>query len=92
MIDPSKQTLSEVETKAIRLVTENRVHVAWVERRGRAAHGTVDGDTDTYSVSFSPAGRICTCPAGSNHQSCSHGIALELKVAAGEYLQLELLR
>jgi hypothetical protein len=78
--------------KALRLVKERRVHIRWIEPRGIAAAGTVDGDNDTYLVSFSPAGRICTCPAGANHRDCSHALALELRVLASydEELQLEL--
>jgi hypothetical protein len=91
IVDPSRQELSEVEAKAVRLVAEGKVSVQWVERRGRAAHGIVEGDHDKYQTSFSPAGRICVCPAGANHQTCSHALALELKVADGDYLQLELL-
>ena len=89
-LDPSRQELRDIEVKAIRPVVEGRVHVRWVERRGLAADGTVDGDTDTYGVSFSPGGRICTCPAGAHHRPCSHSLALELKVAAQDSLQLEL--
>ena len=90
MIDPSRP-LNPRDQKAIRLVKDGRVHVRWTETHGIAAAGSVDGDTDTYSVSFSPAGRICTCPAGSNHRSCSHGIALELAVLNDRTLQLQLL-
>jgi hypothetical protein len=78
------------------MVAEHRVHVGWVSKetngteRPIAADGIVDGDTDTYRVSFSPFGRVCTCPAGRTHRGCSHGIALELQVAA-DALQLELM-
>jgi hypothetical protein len=83
MIDPDRQELTVLEEKALRLVSEGRVHVTWIESRGVAATGKVDGDNDTYSVAFSPAGGICTCPAGAHHRRCSHAIALELRVAAG---------
>lgn len=76
--------MNHIETKAIRLVKEGRTHVMWTN--GDAGHGVVDGDTDTYHCSFSPAGRVCTCPSV---RPCSHSLALELKVMAGE-LQLEL--
>lgn len=69
------------EEKAIRLVMEGRVHARYVAEDGQSGSGTVDGDTDTYQVSFDPSGRICTCPAGSNHRTCSHAVALELEVA-----------
>ena len=91
MIDPDRQELSEVEAKAVRLVAEGRVHIRWVERKGRAGDGLVDGDHDTYLCSFSPAGRICTCPAGVSHRGCSHAMALELRVAQSRTIQLELL-
>jgi hypothetical protein len=84
--------MKEIERKARRLIDQSRVHIRWIEPQGIAAAGTVDGDTDTYSCSFSPAGRICTCPAGANHRDCSHALALELRVLASydEELQLEL--
>jgi hypothetical protein len=91
MIDPDRQTLKPVEEKALRLITEKRVHVQWTNSDGIAGAGIVDGDTDTWLCSFSPAGRICTCPAGANHQRCSHALALELTVMAADYLQLELI-
>lgn len=75
-------TVKFVDQKAVRIVTERRVTVLWASPDGVAAQGTVDGDTDTYSVSYSPEGRVCTCPAGRNHRDCSHGIALELEVGA----------
>lgn len=68
------------DAKAVRMVTEGRVVVAWVSDDGIAAQGTVDGDHDTYRVSYSPEGRVCTCPAGSNYRDCSHAVALELEV------------
>jgi hypothetical protein len=83
--------------KAVRLVADGRCHVGWVsketngEERPIAGAGIVDGDTDTYRVSYSPLGRICTCPAGRTHRDCSHGIALELAAADVDQLELELL-
>lgn len=65
------------DEKAIRLVLDGRVTITW--RNDEAASGIVDGDTDTYRVSYSPAGRICTCPAG-QYRDCSHSLALELAV------------
>jgi hypothetical protein len=91
MIDPERQELTDLEEKAVRFVTEKRVQVAWIDSRGVAASGTVEGDHGTYSVAYSPAGRICTCPAGVNGRRCSHAIALELRVAAGRNLQLEMM-
>lgn len=72
--------MKPIEEKAIRLVMENRVTVRHIAEDSRSGSGTVDGDTDTYRVSFDPSGRICTCPAGANHRPCSHGLALELEV------------
>lgn len=69
-----------VEEKAVKLVLERKVTITW--QSGDAAQGTVDGHHGTYQVSYSPAGRICTCPAGANHRVCSHGLALELAVQA----------
>ena len=94
MIDPNRE-LNVREQKALRLVAEHRVHVQWVsaelvEGLVIAAAGVVDGDTDTYLVSYSPAGKICTCPAAASHRTCSHGMALEVAVNAAELLQLEL--
>ena len=83
--------------KAIKLVAESRVHVGWVSKEINgtelpiAAMGTVDGDTDTYRVAYSPLGRVCTCLAGRGHRDCSHGLALELAVAESRTLQLEIL-
>lgn len=68
------------EEKAVRLVLEGRVTVTWINDDYSAASGTVDGETDTYRVSFSPAGRVCTCQAARHHKDCSHGVALELEV------------
>lgn len=91
MIDPDRQELSEMEEKAVRLVKENRVRIHWIEARGIAADGIVEGDHGTYATSFSPISRVCTCPAGVNLRRCSHSMALALKVASGRTLQLELL-
>lgn len=85
------QDLTDLEAKAVRLVADNRVRVRWIEARGLAGDGTVEGDHGTYAVSFSPGGRVCTCPAGVNLARCSHSLALELRVAAGRTLQLELI-
>lgn len=71
--------MKPIESKAIRIVLEGRAHIQWHNDDYTAASGLVDGDTDTYQVSFSPEGRICTCPAGANHRDCSHGIALTLE-------------
>ena len=82
--------------KAVKLVEEGRVHVGWCSKETNgeetpiAADGLVDGYNDTYRVSFSPFGQICTCPAGRTHRTCSHSLALQLQVAA-DALQLELL-
>ena len=81
--------LNFVQEKANRLVEDDRVHVQWAN--DVAGHGTVDGDTDTYHCSFSPAGRVCTCPRGQTHRDCSHALALEWKVWRAGHLQLELL-
>lgn len=70
--------MKPLEEKAIRLIMEGRVTVVWTG--DGAGQGLVDGDNDTYSVSYSPAGRLCTCPAGANHRACSHALALELEV------------
>ncbi len=70
--------MSPIEEKAIRMVEDGKVTITWTG--DGAAAGTVDGHTDTYQVSFSPAGRICTCEAGRHHRVCSHAIALELAV------------
>lgn len=80
--------MNHVQEKADRLVKEQRVHVLWTN--GLAGHGVVDGDTNTYHCSFSPAGRVCTCPAGRTHRDCSHALALEWKVWQSENLQLQL--
>jgi hypothetical protein len=73
--------MTPLEVKAMRLVLDNKVVVGWVNPDGTAASGTVDGHHGTYQCSYSPAGRICTCPAGANHRKCSHAVALELAVA-----------
>lgn len=71
--------MNTTEEKAIRLVEGGRVVITW--RHGLiAATGTVDGETDTYQVAYSPEGRVCTCTAAAHHKVCSHGIALELAV------------
>jgi hypothetical protein len=72
--------MTPLEVKAIKLVMESKVTVTWVNEEGTAASGTVDGHHGSYQCSYSPAGRICTCPAGANHRRCSHAIALELAV------------
>lgn len=74
--------MKHTEEKAIRLVIENRVSVTWVNDARDAAQGVIDGDTDTYHASYSPVGKVCSCPAGANHRVCSHAIALELAVNA----------
>lgn len=89
VIDPTRQRLSHTDEKALRLVREGRVHVTWTTSDGIAGAGIVDGDTDTYLCSYSPAGRICTCLAGSGHRDCSHAKALELKVLTEGVLALE---
>ena len=73
-------SLKPIEEKAVRLVLENRVHIRWRNDDHSAGSGVVEGDTDTYTASFDPTGRTCSCPAGSNRRGCSHGIALELAV------------
>jgi hypothetical protein len=71
--------MKPLDEKAIRMVENGRVTVTWTG--DEAGAGTVDGDTDTYQVQFSPAGYVCTCEAGRHHRVCSHAIALELAVA-----------
>jgi hypothetical protein len=80
--------MNYIQEKANRLVDEDRVHVLWAN--DAAGHGIVDGDTDIYHCSFSPAGRICTCRAGRTHRDCSHALALEWKVWKSNNLQLVL--
>lgn len=70
-----------IEEKAVRLVRDGRVTVKWTN--GEAGHGVVDGDHDTYHCSYSPEGRVCTCPSV---RDCSHALALELAVAWDQYL------
>ena len=70
--------MKPIEEKAVKLVMERRVTIRW--HNDVAADGLVDGDTDTYRCSFSPAGRVCTCEAGSHYRDCSHALALELEV------------
>ncbi len=70
--------MTPIDAKAIRMVESGRVTITWTG--DGAAAGTVDGNTDTYQVQFSPAGRVCTCEAGRHHRVCSHAIALELAV------------
>lgn len=84
--------LNRVQEKALRLVDEQRVHVTWVEATGIAGAGIVDGYHDIYHCAFTPAGRVCTCPAGRTHRDCSHALALEWKVwsTGRDDLQLEL--
>lgn len=72
--------MRDIEAKAMRLVMDRRVHIQW--RGDDAASGIVDGDTDTYQVSYSPANYVCTCPAGQHYRKCSHSLALELAMAA----------
>lgn len=72
--------MKPVDAKALRLVLDDRVSITWSSEG--AATGLVDGFTDTYQVSYSPAGRVCTCPAGVHHRKCSHVTALELAVLA----------
>lgn len=73
-----------VETKAVRLVLDKRVEITWQSEDGQAANGTVEGDTGTYQAAFSPAGYICTCPAGTHHRPCSHALAVELEVRTSQ--------
>lgn len=70
--------MSYIEEKALRLVADGRVTIKWRSGDYAAGHGTVDGDHDTYHCSFSPEGRVCTCPSV---RDCSHALALELAVA-----------
>ena len=70
--------MKAVDEKAVRLVVDRKVTVTWVGEG--AGSGVVDGDHDTYQAHYSPAGYICTCPAGANHRTCSHARALELEV------------
>lgn len=72
--------MRQIEEKALKLVLEHRVSVLWVGQD--AASGIVDGFHETYRCSYSPADKVCTCPAGQNHRVCSHVIALELAVLA----------
>jgi len=72
--------MRHIDQKAIKLVLERRVTVRWQSDDGLAASGKVDGDTDTYTASFNPEDKTCTCPAGANHRLCSHVRALELEV------------
>lgn len=69
--------LTPIEAKAVRLVEENRVKVLW--QGDGAAHGTVKGDHGIYDCSFSPEGRVCSCPST---KACSHSLALELHCEA----------
>ena len=71
--------MNPVDAKAIRLVEEERVTITW-STGIEAGQGVVDGDTNTYQASYSPAGYVCTCKAGQNHKTCSHAIAVELAV------------
>ena len=68
------------EEKAVKLVLEKRVTIKYASLDGLAAQGSVDGYNDVYEASYSPAGYVCTCPAGQNHRVCSHARALELEV------------
>jgi hypothetical protein len=71
--------MRHLDEKAIRLVESEKVVITW--RHGtEAATGTVDGETDTYQVAYSPEGRVCTCVAATHHRVCSHVVALELAV------------
>ncbi len=70
--------MKHIDEKAIRMFEAGKVTVTWTG--DEAAAGVVDGETGTYQVQFSPAGRVCTCEAGSHHQVCSHAIALEYAV------------
>lgn len=77
--------LKPTDQKAIRLVLDGKVSVTWRSESLRdgvpeAAHGKVEGDHNTYEVSYSPAGRVCGCLAAMNGRDCSHGLALELAV------------
>ncbi len=76
--------MKHIDEKAIRMVEDGKVTITWKwydePFKVGAAAGVVDGETGTYQVSFSPAGRICTCEAGRHHQVCSHAIALEYAV------------
>lgn len=81
LLSSGVKSMRAVDAKAVRMVLEHRVTVVWEAPDGLSARGTVDGDHDTYQASFDPLGRICTCPAGSNHRGCSHAVALELEVA-----------
>ena len=73
------------ETKAVRLVLENKVRVAY--RSSDVLAGDVVGDTGTYRVSIDPDGCHCDCVYGVEHGGRhSHTIALELAEAYEEVL------
>ena len=65
------------ELKAIRLVLEGKVRVAY--RSADVLAGDVEGDTGSYRCSVDPDGPHCDCMFGREHGGRhSHTIALEL--------------
>lgn len=77
--------MKPTDQKSIRLVLDGKVTITWRSETLRdgvpeAAHGTVEGEHNTYEVSYSPSGRVCGCLAALNRKTCSHSTALELAV------------
>jgi len=62
------------ELKAVRLVTQRRVHINY--RNDDVTVGIVWGDHDLYKVETDPEGDRCECPT---YGTCSHLIALKLE-------------
>jgi hypothetical protein len=61
-----------IETKAHRLLTEGRVHLADV------TGGVVDGDGARYTVTWDGAAWVCTCVGYAHRHRCAHATAVAL--------------
>ncbi len=75
---------AHIRAKAVRLVQEDRVAVAYVSRHGLVVAGLVRGDSGTiYRPTVDPAGHWCDCHYGqyARGAACSHTLALLLKAA-----------
>ena len=75
-----EETFKPVDRKALRLVRSGKVRL--VERTGDVIVFEVEGDHQTYRVTWDPEGHHCPCAA--HIVRCSHNIACELLIAVAE--------
>jgi hypothetical protein len=62
-----------IEQKALRLISERRLHVHRIAERRVEAH--CNGDTRSYTLTYDGRGWRCDCPA---RKRCAHLTALQL--------------